>query len=184
MDKKKVLTTIYTDGSCKGNPGKGGFAVYWETKVNDILIDQNLIAQPKDHTTNNERELSAFLQALEIAANTFRTAKRAGVEAKVVIVADSKYCLDPITKGWISNWKAKGWKNNGEYRPNYQLWQKVYDLIHTKIGNEDLVLKWVRGHQNNNSGNDLVDKYAVLACENQKAYRLTMKNFEGSVCCD
>lgn len=184
MENKQIITTIFTDGSCKGNPGKGGYAVYWETKIGDKLVDRNLLAQPKAYTTNNERELSAFLQALIIADHTFKTARKAGLHARVNIVADSKYCLDPLTKGWISNWKSKGWKRNGDWIPNHKLWMQVYDVRHNKIKNEDLVLHWVRGHQNNNSGNDLVDKYAVLACENQKAYKLTMDNFEGSVNCD
>ena len=61
MENKQIITTIFTDGSCKGNPGKGGLAVYWETKVDGVIIDRNLLAEPKAYTTNNERELSAFL---------------------------------------------------------------------------------------------------------------------------
>lgn len=173
--------TIYTDGACSGNPGPGGLAVYWTVENGEAVIDRELIAEPKKHTTNNERELQAVLYALEVAQNLCRVANSESVNAKVIIISDSTYCIDSIKKGWIDNWKRNNWMRKGAYIPNYKLWKEVYKMLHSDLQHEDLELRWIRGHQNKNTGNDLVDKYAVLACTTQKSYRLNMEDFEGSV---
>ena len=52
---------LYTDGSCKGNPGPGGWAVITEHSV--------LVAGGRSpHTTNNEMELQAVLIACQMAS--------------------------------------------------------------------------------------------------------------------
>ena len=56
MDK----IVIYTDGSSRGNPGKGGFGaiLMWNGKVKEI-------AEAYRNTTNNRMELTAAINALK-----------------------------------------------------------------------------------------------------------------------
>ena len=70
------MIKIYTDGSCLGNPGKGGWAAI-------IFIDGKKIKIKggKKNTTNNKMELLAPIQAL----------KKISVGKKIEIYTDSKY---------------------------------------------------------------------------------------------
>ena len=54
------MIKIYTDGSCRGNPGPGGWAAI-------IFIDNKKIKikGKKINTTNNQMELTAPIKALK-----------------------------------------------------------------------------------------------------------------------
>ena len=87
------MIKIYTDGSCIGNPGNGGWAA--------IIIKDGKKTQIKGfkkNTTNNQMELLAPIQVL----------KKIPKGSKVQIFTDSKYVKSGITE-WIHNWK-NGWK--------------------------------------------------------------------------
>lgn len=118
------MITIYTDGGCKGNPGKGGWAA--------ILIDEAgeefIVSGNKKYTTNNHMELLAVLQGLFMLTEP----------SKVIIVTDSKYVQDSFSKKWYERWI----ENEEIERPNYELWRMLYNLkdIH------DIKIKWVKGH--------------------------------------
>src|SRR3978361_116128 len=86
---------IYTDGSCKGNPGPGG----WGAGLSSASHERELYGG-EPQTTNQRMELMAAIQAL--AALTRPCA--------VVLYTDSKYVIEGIT-GWINGWKRNGWKN-------------------------------------------------------------------------
>ena len=88
------MIKIYTDGSCLGNPGKGGWAA--------IIINngKKKIKGSKNDTTNNQMELLAPIKAL----------KKISKGSKVQIFTDSKYVKSGITE-WINNWKKK-WLEN------------------------------------------------------------------------
>ena len=83
------MIKIYTDGSCLGNPGNGGWAAI-------IIIDgkKNHIKGSKKNTTNNQMELLAPINAL----------KKIPKGSKAQIFTDSKYVKSGITE-WIHNWK-------------------------------------------------------------------------------
>ena len=88
------MIKIYTDGSCVGNPGNGGWAA--------IIIEngkKTRIKGSKKETTNNQMELLAPIKAL----------KKIPKGSKVQIFTDSKYVKSGITE-WIHNWKKNGWK--------------------------------------------------------------------------
>ena len=83
------MIKIYTDGSCLGNPGNGGWAA--------IIIDDKKKIQikgSKKDTTNNQMELLAPIKAL----------KKIPKGSNVQIFTDSKYVKSGITE-WIHNWK-------------------------------------------------------------------------------
>ncbi len=88
-------TIVYTDGSCLGNPGKGGWAA--------VIIKNNqeeIIFGSEKNSTNNRMELTAAINAL------LKTKEN----EKIKIYTDSKYLKDGIEK-WINNWKNNNWKN-------------------------------------------------------------------------
>ena len=137
------MIKIYTDGSCLGNPGPGGWAalVVGETK-------QNTISGKKKNTTNNQMELTAPIKALELFS------KREEIE----IYTDSLYVKEGMTN-WIKVWKKNNWKNSKK-KPvkNKLLWKKLDDLV--KIHNVEW--KWIKAHSEN-PYNNLVDELAKKA---------------------
>jgi len=106
---------IFTDGAAKGNPGKGGYgAVISENKT----IKE--VGGYKEHTTNNEMELRAVVEALMLLR---------GSGAPVSIYTDSKYVVEGA-KGWVFGWVKNGWKTKAETDVlNKQLWQELLPLL-------------------------------------------------------
>ena len=136
---------VYTDGSCLGNPGRGG----WGAISKDFKLYG---AQP--NTTNNVMEMTAIIKALEQCV---------WMEKKHVrIITDSNYVKNGIT-GWIHNWKKNGWKTaNGADVKNKELWVKMDNL------RQELLMiewKWVKAH-NGNPQNEAVDKLARECAKN------------------
>ena len=104
------MIKIYTDGSCLGNPGNGGWAAIIISNGKKIQIKGN-----KKNTTNNQMELLAPIQAL----------KKISKGSKVQIFTDSKYVKSGITE-WIHNWKKNGWKTaNKKNVKNIELWTEL-----------------------------------------------------------
>ena len=134
---------LYTDGACKGNPGPGGFGIVLEFqgKKKEINCGYRL-------TTNNRMELLALIVGLEsIKSNQY----------PVHVFSDSKYVIDSISKGWVFNWKIKGFKG----KKNQDLWER-YLLLHPQF---KLEFHWVKGHSGHPE-NERCDVLAVAAAEN------------------
>ena len=147
-----MTTTIYTDGSCLGNPGPGGWAA--------IEVNGFKVCGADHHTTNNIMELTAVIGALEKASS-----------GPVTIVTDSKYVKDGITK-WVHNWVKRGWtKADGKPVKNKDLWSKLYHLVQER---KDFppTWEWVKAH-NGDHYNEMVDKMA-----RESANIFTSNNFE------
>ena len=123
---KKV--EIYTDGACRGNPGKGG----WGAILVYAGVEKELSGGERE-TTNNRMELMAAIAALEALKEP----------CEIVLTSDSKYLTDAINKGWLKSWKARGWKK-ADKSPvlNVELWQKIDDLINI----HSVSFVWVQGH--------------------------------------
>ena len=121
------MIKIYTDGSCLGNPGNGGWAA--------IIIDDKKKIQikgSKKDTTNNQMELLAPIKAL----------KKIPKGSNVQIFTDSKYVKSGITE-WIHNWKKNGWKTaNKQPVKNKELWNEL-DNLTEKF---EIKWSWVKGH--------------------------------------
>ena len=140
VGKKEVL--IYTDGSCLGNPGPGGYgAILIYGKHRKELSDGFLL------TTNNRMELMAAIVALE-------SLNRA---CHVELWTDSQYVRQGITL-WIDNWKKNAWRTS-QKKPvkNVDLWQRL-DLARLK---HQISWHWVKGH----SGHPENERCDVLARE-------------------
>ena len=134
------MIKIYTDGSCIGNPGKGGWAAII---INDGKKTE--IKGSKKDTTNNQMELLAPIKAL----------KKIPKGSKVQIFTDSKYVKSGITV-WINNWKKNGWKNASK-KPvkNSELWKELDEMVNY----HDISWFWVKGHSNHRE-NDIADALA------------------------
>jgi ribonuclease HI len=127
---------VYTDGSCLGNPGPGGWAV---------VCDEFRLCGGENMTTNNVMEMVAVIKAYVRIKNKPAT-----------IFTDSSYVKNGIEK-WIDGWIKKGWMTaKGEPVKNKKLWMKL-DLL--RKANPNVTIKWVKAH-NGNVRNEEADKLA------------------------
>lgn len=133
--------TIHSDGACSGNPGPGGWGAIleWNGHRKEIKGGEPL-------TTNNRMEMMAAIQALESIRKP---------RSKVVLVTDSKYLRDGITK-WIHGWKKRNWTTAAK-KPvkNEDLWRR----LDTVCSRHDIEWRWVRGHTGD-PGNERADELA------------------------
>ena len=130
------MIKIYTDGSCLGNPGNGGWAAI-------IIEDEKKthIKGSKKDTTNNQMELLAPIKALQ----------KIPQGSKVQIFTDSKYVKSGITE-WILNWKKNGWITaNKQPVKNKDLWTKLDNMT---IAHE-IKWIWVKGHSSDKLNNEV-----------------------------
>ena len=132
---------IYTDGACRGNPGKGGWGA--------VLVYKGVekeLSGGEPMTTNNRMELSGVIAALSALREP----------CEITLTSDSKYVVDAVTKGWARSWKAKGWKKaDNSPALNSDLWDKLLSLLdyHT------VTFVWVKGH----AGHPYNERCDVLA---------------------
>jgi ribonuclease HI len=136
---------IYTDGACRGNPGKGGWGAIlrYKGKIKELHGGER-------ETTNNRMELMAAISALEALKKP----------CVVHLYIDSKYVLDGITK-WLPNWKKAGWKTAAKTPvKNEDLWRRLDEAIQA----HDIDWRWVKGHSGN-QGNERADALANLGVD-------------------
>ena len=132
---------LYTDGACRGNPGKGGWGA--------ILVYgsyEKELSGGEALTTNNRMELIGAIEGLKALKEPCR----------VTLYSDSKYLVEPFLQGWIHTWREKGWKRGKEELKNPDLWQTLYDL--TQVHTVEFI--WVKGH-NGHSYNERCDTLAT-----------------------
>ena len=136
--------TIFTDGSSKGNPGKGGYGIILSSGKHYKELSQGF-----RYTTNNRMELLAVIIGLESLKKS---------HSEVLIVSDSKYVVDAVVKGWVFDWHKKNFKG----KKNADLWKrflKTYNM-------HKVDFKWIKGHAGHHQ-NEKCDFLAVCATENQ-----------------
>lgn len=123
---KKV--EIYTDGSCKQNPGPGGWGAVLVYQGRELELSGG-----QADTTNNRMELTAVIEALQ----------KLREPCQVTLTTDSKYVSDGISKGWAVSWRARGWKKADKSPAlNPDLWGTLLDLCETHT----VEFVWVKGH--------------------------------------
>jgi ribonuclease HI len=136
---------IYTDGACKGNPGRGGWGAVLEFGGKERELFGGETA-----TTNNRMELTAVIEALAALKRPCR----------VILHTDSQYVQKGITE-WIHGWKARGWRTAAkEPVKNVDLWKKLDQVIRT----HDIDWVWVKGHSGH-EGNERADALANKGVE-------------------
>ncbi|MGM9666334.1 MAG: ribonuclease HI [Eubacteriales bacterium] len=119
---------IYTDGSCKSNPGPGGWCA--------ILVyrgKEKQISGGDGNTTNNRMELTAVIEALSALKEP----------CEVTLTSDSKYVLDALINGWAKAWQANGWRKSDKSAAlNTDLWEKLL----SEVEKHKIDYVWVKGH--------------------------------------
>jgi ribonuclease HI len=149
-----MTKNIYTDGSCLGNPGYGGwgFIVYGD---NGEIFRH---AGGKQMTTNNVMEMTAMDKALAYVRDNEN-------ETRFTIYTDSNYVKQGVTV-WMENWKKKGFRTaaNKEVK-NKDLWMSI-DAKYQKVKHR-VKLEWVRAH-NGNVRNEAVDLLARTHAEKER----------------
>lgn len=132
---------IYTDGSCKGNPGPGGWAF---AAVQDEKVIHEASAGDPD-TTNNRMEMRAIQHALEWAhENNYD---------EIHIYSDSKLLVNTLNNGW-------------KKKKNTDIWADIERIL-IKLNTKKKTFNWVKGHANNKF-NEHVDQLAVAAAPETK----------------
>ncbi len=142
------MLKIWTDGSCLGNPGPGGWAFIATNGTETVERSGG----EKD-TTNNRMELTAVIRALNAAKN----------HDELELHTDSQYVKNG-TQIWLSQWKNNNWKTAAK-KPvkNKELWQQLDNIAQTK----KIHWIWVKGHAGNEM-NERCDELARSAAENYK----------------
>ena len=138
------MKDVYTDGSCLGNPGPGGWAA---------ISDTFRVCGGETESTNNRMEMQAVIQGLKKCL--------AMGHLEVTIYTDSNYVKQGIT-AWSKKWELNGWRTStGSAVKNVELWKKLI-----KISKKFLVLKWewVKAH-NGDPMNEAVDTLARKTAE-------------------
>lgn len=136
---KKV--EIYTDGACRGNPGKGGWGAI-------LVYGKNTkeISGGEAMTTNNRMELTGAIEALSLLKEP----------CEVTLTSDSKYLVDAVTKGWLDSWQKNGWRKADRSEVlNIDLWQKLL----SELSRHKVTFVWVHGH----AGHEYNERCDVLA---------------------
>ncbi|MFL9824704.1 ribonuclease HI [Rhodoplanes sp. SY1] len=143
-----ITTTIaYSDGSCLGNPGPGGWAVI----ITSPDGSTRTLSGGEPNTTNNKMELMAAIMALEALAD----------DAPAVLFLDSEYVVKGVRE-WRRQWERRGWRNAaGKPVANADLWRRLFALADARPLVE---LRWLRGHAGH-EGNEAVDRLARAEAE-------------------
>ena len=134
------VVKMYTEGACRGNPGKGGWGVL--LRYGDA---EKSLHGGEALTTNNRMELTAVIKGLEALTKP----------CNLSITTDSKYVLTGITE-WIANWKQRGWRTSNK-KPvlNVELWKRLDELV----DQHQIEWTWVKGHTGHPE-NEIADQLA------------------------
>jgi ribonuclease HI len=132
---------LYTDGACRGNPGRGGWGA--------ILVYgkyEKEMSGGERETTNNRMELMAAISGLEALKEP----------CAVKLYSDSKYLVDAYNLGWVYSWKESGWRRGKEKLKNPDLWERLFALTEQ----HEVTFIWVKGH-NGHGYNERCDMLAT-----------------------
>ena len=142
---------IYTDGSCSGNPGPGGWGAILKYGEHEKELSGG-----EANTTNNRMELTAVISALKLLKEP----------CEVELWSDSKYVVDAVDKGWVYGWQKKGWRK-ADNKPalNVDLWEELLPLLKK----HSVRWHWVKGHAENEYNN----RCDALAVAESRKYKET-----------
>jgi ribonuclease HI len=154
MQQDSIQTIqVFTDGSCLGNPGFGGYAaIIVKDGVEQVITGHN-----PGITTNNVMELTAAIRALEALP----------VGCTATVYSDSKYVVQGMNQ-WMDNWKRRGWKTFDK-KPvkNLELWK----TLSVQSSERSIEWLWIKAHAGHPE-NERVD--ALANAEAQKAAELSV----------
>ena len=121
-------TGVFTDGSCEGNPGPGGWGFVW-VENDEILQEQ---CGSDGDTTNNRMELTALIEALRALPD----------DAQTTVYSDSQLCVKTVNE-WAAGWEERGWRRKSGPIANLELVKRFYALARAHPG---VRIEWIRAH--------------------------------------
>ena len=146
----KDLVFIYSDGSAKPNPGKGGYGTvvkYANPDFSVYRVDE--FAEGFKTTTNNRMELMGVITGV---ASLQRP-------SLISITTDSSYVVNAFEKRWIPYWIKNDWHTStGSEVKNPDLWQRLIELLQP----HEFKFNWIKGH-NGFLDNERCDYLATTA---------------------
>ena len=139
---------FYTDGSCKWNPGPGGYAfVVVESPYESHVY--SFYKSVKYSTTNNRMEMEAFIAAMKHFNSNY-------IGADMTIYSDSALICNTLNKSWYKKWEVNGWlTSKKDPVANKDLWQEMLPLYKEIVP----TVEHVKGH-NGNKFNEIADNLA------------------------
>jgi len=167
MQNKEEIE-IYTDGSSRGNPGRGGWGailLFPNGKVKEL-------GGAEENTTNNRMELMAIMESLKYIESRKDSPPAGG---KIVLYTDSTYAQNGLL-GWMYAWEKKGWKTaTNEEVKNEDLWKELFGLVYRARGAGGIDVNKVEGHSGL-FGNERCDAIATSYADGKQVLL-----FSGSV---
>jgi ribonuclease HI len=121
-------TGVFTDGSCEGNPGPGGWGFVWVE--NDVIRAERCGHDPS--TTNNRMELTGLIAAYQALPR----------DAEITVYSDSQLCVNTINE-WARGWEARGWRRKTGPIANLELVQELWALAQS---HPRVQLRWIKAH--------------------------------------
>jgi ribonuclease HI len=119
---------VFTDGSCEGNPGPGGWGAVWVE--DDVVRAERSGRDPA--TTNNRMELAALIAGYELLP----------ADAAVTMYSDSQICVKTVNE-WARGWEQRGWRRKGGAIANLEQVQRLWRLA---TAHPNVTLRWIRAH--------------------------------------
>ena len=150
MDRRNQVS-LYTDGSCNGNPGPGGYAAilkkgrYYKEVVGSV-----------PHGSNNRMELLAVIKGLSAVKS----------HSNVTVFSDSQYIVSAVNEGRLAEWQTNGWRRIRTLAPvkNADLWKVLLSIISDrKLEVKFQKLSAHKGHKLNNRADFLARQAAKAA---------------------
>ena len=146
-----MKVTLYTDGSSRGNPGRGGYGAVLRFIKPDRSVYQKEFSQGYKNTTNNRMEMLAVIAGLEALKKP----------CSVEVYSDSQYVVNAFSKKWIDGWIKRGWTTaSKEPVKNIDLWQRMLKAMEP----HEVRFNWVKGH-NGHEENERCDALATAAAD-------------------
>jgi len=121
-------TGVFTDGSCEGNPGPGGWGAVW---VEEDRIIEELGGSDPD-TTNNRMELAAMIAGLRMLPPGSRA----------TLYSDSNICVQTVNQ-WAAGWERRGWRRKSGPIANLELVKELWAIAQQRSG---VTVQWIKAH--------------------------------------
>ena len=132
------MKTIAIDGACRrnGKPDCIAAGACFIVIEQDGVEQSFVVSDHEEHSTSQRGELMGLLLAMENVANE---------PMDTVIITDSEYLFNSITKRWIDRWLHNGWRTaEGGSVKNQDLWEAIWEIY---LPIEDYVTMFhIKGH--------------------------------------
>ena len=132
------IKTIAIDGACRRN-GKPDCI---SSGACFILIEDEdteqgfVVSSHETNSTSQRGELQGLLLAMENVVNS---------PMDTVIITDSEYLFNTVTKEWVERWKATGWLTaEGNPVKNKDLWEQIWDAYN--MVRDYVTMFHIKGH--------------------------------------